>query len=154
MSRGWPNASACCIQLAWLVQQLSYVMSCRSNTCPVRLSTAWLVSLVVFSWHMVSKWWQVKSICRLWGGWYALPRTISFCSHSVDYNYGFCTLPDPDVGISFRVCDVEHTSFHFGICGRKFVLCCLVSVQVSAPYVIAGSTQAAHMICTPVSTGR
>ena len=21
------------------------------------------------------------------------------------------------------VCDVEHTSFHFGLCGRKFVLC-------------------------------
>ena len=33
-----------------------------------RLSTAWLVSLVVFSCHMVSKWWRARSIGRLWGG--------------------------------------------------------------------------------------
>ena len=31
-------------------------ISCRSSICPGRLSTAWLVSLVVFSCHMVSKW--------------------------------------------------------------------------------------------------
>ena len=24
---------------------------------------------------------------------------------------------------SIFICDVEHTSFHFGLCGRKFVLC-------------------------------
>ena len=41
-------------------------------------------------------------------------------SHSVDYIYEFCPLPLPDVGPSIFVCDVEHTSFHFG---RKFVLC-------------------------------
>ena len=33
---------------------LSSAMSCRSSICPGRLSTAWLVSLVVFSCHMVS----------------------------------------------------------------------------------------------------
>ena len=44
-------------------------------------------------------------------------------SHSVDYIYQFCPLPDPDVCPSIFVCDVEHTSFHFGLCGRKFVLC-------------------------------
>ena len=37
--------------------------------------------------------------------------------------YDVCPLPDPDVGLSIFVCDVEHTSFHFGLCGRKFVLC-------------------------------
>ena len=35
----------------------------------------------------------------------------------------FCPLPDPDVGFSMLLCDIEHTSFHFGLCGRKFVLC-------------------------------
>ena len=35
---------------------LSSAISCRSSICPGRLSTAWLVSLVVFSCHMVSKW--------------------------------------------------------------------------------------------------
>ena len=44
-------------------------------------------------------------------------------SYSVDYIYEFCPFPDPDVGLSIFVCDVEHTSFHFGMCGRKFVLC-------------------------------
>ena len=31
-------------------------------------------------------------------------------SHSVDDIYDLCPLPDPDVGISIFVCDVEHTS--------------------------------------------
>ena len=34
---------------------LSSAKSCRSSICPGRLSTAWLVSLAVFSCHMVSK---------------------------------------------------------------------------------------------------
>ena len=45
------------------------------------------------------------------------------CSHSVDYIYDFRSLPDPDVGLSILVCDVEHTSFYFGLFGRKFNLC-------------------------------
>ena len=46
-------------------------------------------------------------------------------SHSVDYIYAFCPLTDPDVGPSkfYIFFDVEHTYFHFGLCGRKFVLC-------------------------------
>ena len=39
-------------------------------------------------------------------------------SHSVDYIYEFCPLPDSDVGPSIFVCDIEHTSFHFGLCGN------------------------------------
>ena len=38
-------------------------------------------------------------------------------------NHNVCPLPDPDVRISILVCDVEHTYFHFRLCGRKFVLC-------------------------------
>ena len=48
--------------------------------------------------------------------------TFHFC-HIADYIYDFCPLPDPDVAISILVFDVEHTSFHFGLCGRKFELC-------------------------------
>ena len=62
-------------------------------------------------------------------------------SHCVDYIYEFCPLPDPDVGPSIFVCDVEHTSFHL-VCAAASLFCdCLVSVQVSAPYIIVGSTQ-------------
>ena len=35
----------------------------------------------------------------------------------------FCPLTDSDVRVSIVVCDVEHTSFHLGLWGRKFVLC-------------------------------
>ena len=34
-----------------------------------------------------------------------------------------CPLTHPHAGHSVLVCDVEHTSFHFGLFGRKFVLC-------------------------------
>ena len=50
------------------------------------------------------------------------PGPLHF-SHIADYMYDFCYLPDPDVDLSLLVCDVEYTSFHFGLCGRKFVLC-------------------------------
>ena len=60
---------------------LSSAISCHSSICPGCLSTPWLVPLVVFSCHMVFKWWRARSIGRLWGGWYALPRIISFFSH-------------------------------------------------------------------------
>ena len=52
------------------------------------------------------------------------------CSYCVDYIYDVCPLPDPDVGLSIFVCDVEHTSFHFGLCGRKFVLLEQSSVSI------------------------
>ena len=51
-------------------------------------------------------------------------------SHIAEHEYDWCPLPDPDVGLSILACDVEYTSFDFGLCGRKFVLClfgwCLV----------------------------
>ena len=50
------------------------------------------------------------------------PRPFHF-SHRVYIISMTCVLPDPDVGPSIFGCDVEHTSFHFGLCGRKFVLC-------------------------------
>ena len=102
---------------------LSSAISCRSSICPGRLSAAWLVSLVVFSCHMVSKWWHARSIGHIWGGLYALPRTISFFSQCWLYLW-LLSSPWP-ICWSFYlcVCDVEHTSFHFGLCSRKFVLC-------------------------------
>ena len=55
------------------------------------------------------------------------PRPFQF-SHTVDYIYDCCPLPGPDVALSILVCDAEHTSFHFGLCVRKFVLCLFRSV--------------------------
>ena len=50
------------------------------------------------------------------------PEPFHF-SHIADSIYEYCPLHDADVGISILVCDGEHTSFHFGLCGCKFVLC-------------------------------
>ena len=73
-------------------------------------------------------------------------------SHIADDD--FCPLPDPDVGRSICVCDVEHKSFHFGLCGRKFVLYRIVwSLSRSLHnYIIAGSTQELYssLFCTYV----
>ena len=44
-------------------------------------------------------------------------------SHIADNVYDLCPLSDPDVNLSVLVCDVQHTSFHFGLCGRKFAVC-------------------------------
>ena len=59
--------------------------------------------------------------------------TISFFSHCRLHLIisDFCPLPDPDVGVSILVCDIEHTSFHFW-CVRPQV--CLVSVKCSRRY--------------------
>ena len=88
---------------------LSSAISCRSSMCPGHFSTAWPVSLVVFSCRMVpSDDTRGPSIV-----FYAVvvPYTEPIhLSHIADYVYDFCPLSDPDVGPSVLVCGVEHTS--------------------------------------------
>ena len=63
-------------------------------------------------------------------------------SHSVDYIYDFCPLADPDVGLSLYMYVMLSILLSILVCAAASLFCaCLVSVQVSAPYVIAGSTQ-------------
>ena len=38
------------------------------------------------------------------------PRPVRF-SHISDYFHDFDPIPDPDVGVSVLLCDVQHTSF-------------------------------------------
>ena len=64
---------------------LSCARSYPSSICPGRVYTAWLVSLVVVSCCMVSKWWHVKSTGCLWGGWCAVPTSFSLY-HSVYFS--------------------------------------------------------------------
>ena len=61
------------------------------------------------------------------------PEPLHFLKNGyADYICELCSLPGPDVGLSVLVCDLGHTSFHFGMCGRMFVVCLLVSVQLAA----------------------
>ena len=97
---------------------LSSAISCRSSICPDRLSIAWLVSLVIF-FVISSPSGEARGPSVIFEAVDILcPGPFHF-SHT----YDFCPLPNPDVGLSILVCDVEHTSFHFGLCGRKCVLC-------------------------------
>ena len=45
-------------------------------------------------------------------------------SHIADYVYDLCILPDPEVGVSILVCDVEPSSFQFCLCVGP---CCFIS---------------------------
>ena len=63
-------------------------------------------------------------------------------SHSVDYIYEFCPLPDPDLLLVLYLYVMLSILLSILVCAAASLFCaCLVSVHVSAPYVIAGSTQ-------------
>ena len=139
MSRGWAKASACRLQIILYCAVLCRIVSLQylSRSSIHRLAGLHCGLFLSYGLQVVTCEVHRLSLRRL-----ICPAQDHFIfSHSVHYIYDFCPLPDPDVGHYICVCDVEHTSFHFGLCGRKFFLCCLASVQVSAPYVIAGSTQ-------------
>ena len=143
MSRGWAKASACRLQMT-----LSCAVLCH------------IVSLQYLSMQVVSPplgWSPLSSFLVIWSPCgntpgpsvvfeavdMPCPGPFNF-SHSVDYIYEFCPLPDPDVGPSIFVCDVEHRGLLLSIlvCAAASLFCaCLVSDHVSAPYVIAGGTQ-------------
>ena len=93
--------------------------SCRSSICLCRLSIAWLVSLVVFSCH-----YGLREVHRssLFEAFYVPCPGPFHCSHIAVISV-ICPLPDQDVGLRILVCDVEHTSFHSGMCGSEFVRC-------------------------------
>ena len=98
------------------------VRSCSSNICPGRLSTAWLVSLSSF----LVTWCQSGDTRGPSVVFEAvdMPSPGPFhLSHIAYYIDDFFPLLDPYVGLSNPVLDVEHTTFHFGLCVRKYVLC-------------------------------
>ena len=117
--RGWAKASSCHLQVSLYCAVLCQIVSLSHGICPGCLSTAWLVSLVVFSW-------SPNGDTRGPSVFFDIPwpGPLHF-SHIAYYIYDFCPLPDTDVGISILVGplrDVEQL-FHFGMCGYKFVLC-------------------------------
>ena len=120
MSRGCAKASACRLQITMSCAVLCHILSLqylsRSSLhrlvgLPCRLFLSYGLQVVTREVHRSS---LRRLIC---------PAQDHFIFLSVDYIYDFCPLPDPDVSLSIFVCDVEHTSFHFGMCARKFVLC-------------------------------
>ena len=120
VSRGWANASACRLQVTLV---LSSAISCRSSICPGRLLTAWPVPHVVCYCHNYGLQVLTREVHRSPLKRLKCPARDHFIVHTLLIMYYVCPLPDQDVGMSIIVCDVEHTYFHFGRCGRTFVLC-------------------------------
>ena len=119
---------------------LSSAISCRSSICLGRLSTAWLVSLVIFSCHglqVVTREVQRSSLRRLIcpAQDYFIFLTVLIISKSFVFS-----LTQMLVFLSLYV--MLSILLSILVCAAASLFCaCLVSVQVSAPYVIAGSTQ-------------
>ena len=131
---------------------LSSAISCRSSICPGRLSSAWLVSLVVFYCHMISMWWHARSIGCLWGGWYVLPRAISFFSQCRLYLWGLSS-PWPRCW-SFYLC-MWWWAYLFPFWSVRPQVCSVLVWSVSRylhHHIM--SLLAAHRSCTHVSSGR
>ena len=120
MSRGWAKASACRLHITLSCAVLCHIVSLqylsrsslhRLAGLPCRLFLSYGLQVVTRELHRLS---LGRLIC---------PAQDHFIFLTVYIISDFCPFPDPDVGPSIFVCDVEHTSFHFGLCGRKFVLC-------------------------------
>ena len=109
-----PSYPVLCCALCHIVslQYLSSSSLHRLAGLPCRLFLSYDLQVVTCEVHRLS---LRRLICPA--------QDLFIFSHSVHYICDFCPLPDPDVGPSIFVCDVEHTSFHFGLCDRKFVLC-------------------------------
>ena len=133
MYRGWAKASACRLQITLYCAVLFHIVSLqylsrsslhRLAGLPCRLFLSCGPQVVIHEVHRSS---LRRLIC---------PTQDHLIVLSVDYIYDFCPLPDPDVGLSIFVCDVEDTSLHFGLCGCKFVLClfgqcpCLCTIYI------------------------
>ena len=131
VSRGSAKVS----KLAYFAQ--SSARSYHSGNCPGCISTAWLVSL--------GEWTPRGDIRGASVVFQAVdvpcPGTLH-CSHMADYIYDFC-LTQMLVFLSLYVMLSIGLLLSILVCVEAhFLSCaCLVSVQVSAPYVIAGSTQ-------------
>ena len=119
MSRGWAKASACRLQITLSCAVLCHILSLQYFVQVVSppLGRSPLSSFLVI--------WSPSGDAR--GPSVIFEAVDMPCpgpfhfSHSVDYICELCPLPGPNVGPSIFVCDVEHTSFHFGLCSRKFV---------------------------------
>ena len=129
MSRGWAKTSACHLQVSLSCAVLGQIVSLQYLTrsslrrladLPCRM----FLSLLLYGLQVVTGDVHRSSLRRL-----ICSGSFHFI-HIADYVYDFCSLPDPDVGLSILVCDVQHTSFHFAPCRfpGKLLLFCSVNV--------------------------
>ena len=130
MSRGGRRPQHAVSNLACRV--LSSARACRSSICPGHLSTGWLVSLVILSPSGDT-------------------RGPSFVFEAAAQDHLICLtfliismtfiLSLTQILVFLSLCVLLSILLSILVCAAASLFCaCLVSLQVSAPYVIAGST--------------
>ena len=123
VSRGWAKVSARCLQVSLSCAVFCQIVSLRylSRSSLHRLAGLPCCLFLSYGLQVVTREIHQPPLRRLMCS--SQHHILFITLHNADYAYDVCPLPDPDVGLSVLVCDVEHTSFHFGLCDRKFVLC-------------------------------
>ena len=121
MSRGWAKASACCLQVTLSCAVLCHIVSLqhlsrlslhRMAGLPCRLFLSYGLQVVTHEVHRSS---LRRLICP------ARDRFIVLTVLIISMTFVLSLIQM----LVFLYLYVEHTSFHFGLCGRKFVLCLL-----------------------------
>ena len=149
MSRGWAKASACCLQTTLSCAFLCHIVSLqylsrsslhRLAGLPCRLFLSYGLQLVTREVHRSS---LRRLICPAQDHFIfltvliismtfvlSLTQMLVFLSLYVKgkgkgsfYIAQYPVRWTAQSASHFLPCDVEHTSFHFCLCGRKFVLC-------------------------------
>ena len=117
VSRGWAKASAFRLQITLSCAVLCHIVSLkylsrsslhRLSGLPCRLFLSYGLQVVTREVHRSS---LRRLICP------AQDHFIFLSVLIIKSIYDFCPLPDPDVGLSIFICDVDHTSFHFPLFG-------------------------------------
>ena len=117
MSRGWAKASACHPQMTLSCAVLCHIVSLQylSRSSLHRLAGLPCRLFLSYGLQVVTREVHRSSLRRL-----ICPAQDHFIVLTVLIISMTCPLPDPDVGLSIFVCDVEHTSFHFQCSAQVF----------------------------------
>ena len=140
VSRGWAKVSACHLQVSLACAVLCQIVSLqylsrsslhRLACLPCHIFLSYGLQVVTREVHLSVVFEPVDMPC---------PGPFRF-SQIADYVYNLCPLPDQTlVFLSLYV--MLSTLLSILVCAAASLFCaCLVSVQIPAPYVIAGSTQ-------------
>ena len=127
MSRGWAKAAACRLQITLSCAFLCHIVSLqylsrsslhRLAGLPCRLFLSYGLEVVTREVHRSS---LRRLICPAQDHFIFLTVLII----SMTFVLSLTQM------LVFLLCDVEHTSFHFGLCGCTFVLCLFGQCPVS-----------------------
>ena len=121
MSSGWAKASACRLQVSQSCAVLCHIVSLQYlfRSSHLRLSSF----LVIWSPRLSGETRGPSVVFEAVDVTCPGPLHLSSIAVYVD---AFWPFPAPHVALCVLVCDVEHASFHFSLCGRRFIMCLFV----------------------------